>query len=172
MVWITEAVLGAGSVQAALSREFLETLEVQSVLEGVAARLAIEQGVSETHLLSLRVCLSALDRLIKQSAMSAFVFAEYVRLNASFHTLILQLAPCSAFFRQLDREPVTPFKLPDMLPLVQATLVLFRKILLLEQEQHCSIVEAIERGHGARAEYLLREHSGIAARQLSPEARA
>jgi len=171
MIWITEAVLGAGCVQAALSREFLETLEVQSVLEGVAARLAIEQGVSENHLRSIRVCLSAVDRL-KQSAMSVFVFAEYVRLNASFHTLILQLAPCSAFFRQLDGEPVTPFKLPDMLPLVQTNLALFQKILLLEQEQHCSIVEAIERGHGARAEYLLREHSGIAARQLSPEARA
>jgi hypothetical protein len=75
-------------------------------------------------------------------------------------------------FRAFWKALLHASRLPDMLPLVQANLALFQKILLLEQEQRCSIVEAIERGHGARAEYLLREHSGIAARQLSPEARA
>jgi GntR family transcriptional regulator, vanillate catabolism transcriptional regulator len=166
MMSVVETIVLAGRIHAALSLEFLKKLEIEAALEGVAARLAAELGVHQDQLRPIRMCLSAIDRMLGQS-MSVSVFADYVELNASFHQLVLQLSPFAVLARYLDSERVTPFKLPDMLPAVQGNLDLFRRILVLEQEQHRSIVEAIVQRHGTRAEDLLRGHWRIAERQLA-----
>jgi GntR family transcriptional regulator, vanillate catabolism transcriptional regulator len=163
---IIETIVLSGRIHAALSDEFLRTLEVGAALEGVAARLAAEQGANEDQLRPIRMCLAAIDRLLGQS-MSVSVFQEYVRLNARFHGLVLRLSPYVAMAQYLDSELVTPFKLPEMLPAVRVNLDLFRRILVLEQEQHRAIIEAIEHGRSTRAEDLLRNHWSIAERQLA-----
>jgi GntR family transcriptional regulator, vanillate catabolism transcriptional regulator len=166
MTSVIEITVLAGRIHAALSREFLETLEIEAAMQGVAARLAAEDGVREDQLCPIRACLAAIDQLLGHS-MSVSVFEAFVQLNVRFHELVLRLCPLAALAGHPKRDLVTPFRLPDMLPVVRANLGLFRRILVLEQEQHRSIVEAIERGHGARAEDLLRDHSRLAERQLA-----
>jgi GntR family transcriptional regulator of vanillate catabolism len=141
-------------------------LKVGAALEGVAARLAAEEGVNEDELRPMRMCLAAIDHLLGQS-MSVSVFTEYVGLNVSFHQLVLHLSPCAVMAQYLDSKLVTPFKLPEMLPAVGENLDLFRRILVLEQDEHRSIIEAIEHRCSTRAEDLLRNHWSIVERQLA-----
>ncbi|MFB9268128.1 hypothetical protein ACFFWD_34255 [Bradyrhizobium erythrophlei] len=157
----------AGGVHAALSHEFLKALEIEAALQGVSARLAAEHGVHEDQLRSIRSCLAAIDQLFGYP-MSVSVFEAFAHLNVRFHEAVLRLYPYAASLAgPRKRDLVTPFKLPDILPAVQANLGLFQRILVLEQEQHRSIIEAIGHGHGARAEDLLRDHSRLAERQLA-----
>jgi GntR family transcriptional regulator of vanillate catabolism len=69
--------------------------------------------------------------------------------------------------RQLERVMTLPFASPSAFILAQAQSPQARQILVVAQDQHHCIVEAIERREGGRAEALMREHSRLATRNLS-----
>lgn len=145
--------------------DIFEAIEVRGTLEGLAARLAAERGPSPGRMAEIKDCLRQLDRLV-QGKHEPETFSAYVELNEQFHQMLIGLSGSRVVARQIERAAALPFASPSAFVGVQAVLPESRAILLVAQEQHRSVVEAIERREGARAEALMREHSRVAHRNL------
>ena len=77
-----------------------------------------------------------------------------------------KLARSPNLARQLDRASALPFASPSSLILAQSEVVDLPVILVIAQDQHHCIVDAIEERDGTRAESLMREHARLATRHL------
>jgi GntR family transcriptional regulator, vanillate catabolism transcriptional regulator len=157
---------GGFAVRTFSEREVSEAIELRGMTEGLAARLSAERGVATVMLSQARHLLESIDRLLLQPALDDDSFAQYVDLNGRFHGLLGEL-PESAFLRrELDRVASLPFASPSAFVVVQANSPKARDMLIVAQDQHWQVLDAIERREGARAEALMREHSRLAQRNL------
>lgn len=156
---------GGYAVRHFSEADIFDAIETRGTLEGLAARLAAERGPSPGQIGEIKACLRKLDALV-QTETGAETFSDYVELNERFHQLLVQLSGSRVVARQIERAAALPFASPSAFVEVQAVLPESRAILLVAQEQHRSVVEAIERREGARAEALMREHSRVAHRNL------
>jgi GntR family transcriptional regulator, vanillate catabolism transcriptional regulator len=164
---LVEAVLSGGFIVKAFSeRDIYDSIELRGTLEGLAARLAAERGASASGLDDLRACIAQIDALIEASEINADLFSRYVPLNARYHTLLVDLAESPAVSRQIERVVSLPFASPSAFVMAQADLPEARLVLTIAQDHHRSVVEAIERRQGERAESLMREHARLAHRNL------
>ena len=68
--------------------------------------------------------------------------------------------------RELARACALPFASPSALVLVQARSPDSHHLLIVAQDQHRCVVDAIERREGARAEAIMREHARLGHRNL------
>jgi GntR family transcriptional regulator of vanillate catabolism len=68
--------------------------------------------------------------------------------------------------QQLERATSLPFASPSGFVVVQANSPAARDMLVIAQDQHGQVLDAIENREGSRAEALMREHSRIAQRNL------
>ena len=123
------------------SREFGESdihdaIELRGTLEVLAARLAAERAVGTLLMAQRRDCVTQIDDLLAPSTLSDSAFSAYADLNARFHQLLAKAAGSGSH---------------------QA-----RDSLVLAQQQHRAVIEAIAQREGARAEGLMREHARIA----------
>lgn len=157
---------GGFTVKGFSERDIFDAIEVRGTLEGLAARMAAERGVTSAGLSDLRRCLSDLDALIARERLTEDDFSEYVDLNEQFHALIAELADSSVLQRQIERASALPFASPSGFVKAEAELPEALHILTISQDQHRCIVEAIESREGARAEDLMREHARMAKRNL------
>jgi GntR family transcriptional regulator of vanillate catabolism len=144
----------------------LDSIELRGTLEGVAARFAAERGVSMRDLAPLKDCLDEIDALVRQDTISVEAFSSYVTLNARFHALLTELSRSAPLIRQIDRASALPFASPSGFVMAQSALPEARQILLIAQDQHRVVLDAIENREGARAEAIMREHARLAARNL------
>jgi GntR family transcriptional regulator, vanillate catabolism transcriptional regulator len=103
---------------------------------------------------------------VRQSALSDEDFSAYVRLNGRFHVLLGELSGSAFLARELERVAGLPFASPSGFVVVQANSPQARDMLVVAQDQHWQVLDAIERREGARAEAIMREHSRIAQRNL------
>ncbi len=158
---------GGFALRVFSDQEVMDAIEIRGVVEGLAVRTAIERGVSKRALTSLQDLLQDLDQVVLEAQTQAAFFEAYVNLNARFHREIVALANSRVVERQLERIMALPFASPSAFVMAQSLTPEARQVLLLAQDQHHCIVEAIERGEGARAEALMREHSRLASRNLS-----
>jgi GntR family transcriptional regulator of vanillate catabolism len=157
---------GGFVVRAFTTGDIVDAIELRGVLEGTAARFAAERGPDRGELAALRDCVGALDALINRRVLAVEDFGDYLRLNERFHALLVDLAASPVLRRQIERIYALPFAGPSAFVTKQAELPESREILVIAQEQHRSIAEAIEAREGARAEALAREHSRVARRNL------
>jgi GntR family transcriptional regulator, vanillate catabolism transcriptional regulator len=158
---------GGFAVKQFSEREVFEAIEIRGTLEGLAARLAAERGVSPAELEPLRACLDTIDAIVAQETVSFDAFSQYIELNARFHELLTDLARSRALSRQIERASALPFASPSAFVRAQSTLPEARTILTVAQDQHRCVVEAIQGREGARAESLMREHARLASRNLT-----
>jgi GntR family transcriptional regulator of vanillate catabolism len=107
-----------------------------------------------------------MDGVLGQSALNDDAFALYVTLNERFHALLGELSGSSVLARELERVCSLPFASPSGFVMVQANSARARDLLVVAQDQHWQVLDAIERREGTRAESLMREHSRIAQRNL------
>ena len=98
--------------------------------------------------------------------MSVDSFERYVDLNERFHDLLIKAAASPVLERALDGILSLPFASPSAFVLAQAELPESREVLLVAQNHHRGLLEAMERREGARAEALGREHARLARRNL------
>jgi GntR family transcriptional regulator of vanillate catabolism len=147
--------------------EVLECIEVQSALEGLGARWAAERGISPAQASAVRACLSEIDALLHTANASVAALFEYVRLDRLFHRSVLELAHCDTLSRYTEAEAATVLTVPEVTRLMTSNPERLQAFLLIEQDQHHRIVEAVESGMGARAESLVREHGRLARRHLT-----
>jgi GntR family transcriptional regulator of vanillate catabolism len=158
---------GGFAVRAFSDGEVLEAIEIRGTVEGLAVRLAAERGVPSTALTPLRDLLSRLDAVVAAAPHEPAAFEDYVDLNARFHREIVALAESRLVERQLERVMTLPFASPSAFVMAQSQMPEALQILLIAQDQHHCIVEAIASREGARAETVTREHSRLAGRNLA-----
>jgi GntR family transcriptional regulator of vanillate catabolism len=158
--------IGRSQPQPTLPQDVMDGLQIRGTLEGLAARFASQRGVSERDLAPLRACLRMMDGLLQRTTLSLDLLARYVHLNARFHAQMIELSGYPMLRHFTDSAPVSPFTVPSFLTLLRSNMDLARRILLVEQDQHRQILDAVEQGDGDRADELLREHGTAASRQL------
>jgi GntR family transcriptional regulator, vanillate catabolism transcriptional regulator len=157
---------GGFMVKAFSERDILDSIELRGTLEGLAARLAAERGASARSLEPLKECLADLDQLVRQDPISVEAFSAYVTMNARFHAVLNELSGSAPVIRQIDRVAAMPFASPSAFVMAQSALPEAHNILLIAQEHHRIVVDAIENREGARAEAIMREHARLAVRNL------
>jgi GntR family transcriptional regulator, vanillate catabolism transcriptional regulator len=139
-----------------------EAIELRGTLEGLAARLAAERGVAPVLMADMRDCLDQIDTLLAQPTLTEESFSGYVEQNGRFHALLAEMSGSTLIARQIERAAQLPFASPNGFVMVRSTGPDARDILVVAQQQHRSVVEAIAQREGARAEALMREHARIA----------
>lgn len=157
---------GGYAVRTFSERDVADAIELRGTLEGLAARLAAERGAPAVVLSEARQCLSGIDAVLDQPALDDEAFSRYVDLNQRFHALLAEMAGSSVLARELERVVSMPFASPSGFVVVQANSARARDMLVVAQDQHRQVLEAIEQREGSRAEAIMREHSRLAQRNL------
>lgn len=141
-------------------QDILDAIELRGVLEGMAARLAAERGVSNELADRCREVLDALSDAVFTPDVPDF--SRYVPLNQQFHELMWQLSGSSLIARELERVNRLPVASPTAFLGGQELIPDFQDSLRHAQRQHLTIFEAIMNREGTRAEALAREHARLA----------
>ena len=157
---------GGYAVRTFSERDVADAIELRGTVEGLAARLAAERGVAAVVLNEARACLAEVDQLLEQPALDDEAFTRYVTFNQRFHNLLAEMAGSAVLARELERVVNLPFASPSGFVVVQANSPKARDMLVVAQDQHRQVLDAIERREGARAEAIMREHSRLAQRNL------
>ncbi|HVZ44495.1 MAG TPA: GntR family transcriptional regulator [Ramlibacter sp.] len=164
---LLETMPGGGyAVRIFSEREVSDAIELRGTVEGLAARLAAERGVPGDLIEQAHVCLAEIDAVLEQPALDDGAFPRYDDLNRRFHSLLSDMAGSSVIAREIDRVVRLPFASPSGFVIVQANSPRARDMLIVAQDQHRQVLDAIEHREGARAEAIMREHSRIAQRNL------
>jgi GntR family transcriptional regulator, vanillate catabolism transcriptional regulator len=163
---------GGFAVRTFSEREVAEAIELRGMVEGMSARLAAERGAAPVVLSDARSVLQQIDALLERHALSDADFAAYVQLNQRFHNLLGELAGSELLTREMERAASMPFASPSAFVVVQATSPKARDMLIVAQDQHWQVFQAIEQGEGMRAEAVMREHSRLAQRNLHDAVRS
>jgi GntR family transcriptional regulator of vanillate catabolism len=145
-------------VRAFSARDVLEALDVRGALEGLAARLVAERGVSPGLLGELRLCLADGDAIFARGYLLEADESRYGELNGRFHGLIVEAAGSRAIADALARNDHVPFAAARAVAFDRLDKVSMFDILRYAHRQHHAIAQALEGGEGARAEALMREH--------------
>jgi GntR family transcriptional regulator of vanillate catabolism len=157
---------GGFAVRTFSERDVSDAIEMRGTVEGLAARLAAERGAPAVVLAQARACLAQIDEVLKQPALDDDAFLRYVSLNQQFHNLLSEMADSAVIRRELERVVMLPFASPSAFVVLQANSPGARDMLIVAQDQHRQVLDAIDRREGARAEAIMREHSRIAQRNL------
>jgi GntR family transcriptional regulator of vanillate catabolism len=156
---------GGYAVRSFTLADVFDAIELRGVLEGTAARLAAERGVSPARLTQIKQLVAELDKTFRDRP-EEMLFDRYVELNAEFHSVLAELPGSETMRRELERAAHLPFASPSAFLEKQEDVPAFRQSLIFAQRQHRDIVSAIEMREGARAEALAREHARLARRNL------
>jgi len=143
--------------------DILDAIEIRGVLEGTAARLAAERGISAERSAQMGDILAGLDTAVDPAR---FDFESYVRLNDDFHRLLPELSGSEIVAREVARASRLPAASPGAFMQGQELIPDFRTSLTRAQHQHRCIFEAILAREGTRAEALAREHARLARMNL------
>lgn len=157
---------GGFAIRKFSEADVADAIELRGTVEGLAARLAAERGASADVLAQANQCLDEIDDLLSKSVLNEEAFSSYVRLNAQFHLLLGDLSASPVLQRELERVGSLPFASPSGFVGVQANTPKARDMLIVAQDQHRQVIEAITHREGARAESVMREHSRLAQRNL------
>ena len=157
---------GGYAIKTFSERDVSEAIELRGTLEGLSARLSAERGAAPLLLAQARECLSEIDALLTRTALDASAFSHYVILNARYHALLSDMAGSAVIAKELERVCRLPFASPSGFVVAQTNSAQARDMLIVAQDQHWQVLDAIERREGSRAESLMREHSRIAQRNL------
>jgi GntR family transcriptional regulator of vanillate catabolism len=154
---------GGFRVRAFTLDEIWDAIDLRGVLEGTAARLSAERLVNASELNELRRLTAVMDALMPMTLGS---FVRYVELNDDFHFELRRLSKSAILLRTMDVVLALPFASPGALVFGAIEAAAADRISHVALEHHHSIIEAIERREGTRAEYLAREHARVARHNL------
>jgi GntR family transcriptional regulator, vanillate catabolism transcriptional regulator len=144
--------------------EVQDAIELRGVLEGTAARFAAERLRDDAELKSVRRCCDQMERL---DGLTIDTFAVYMDLNEMFHAGLVQLAKSAMLERSVAQVSSLPFASASAMVSPTSILPDADANLVIANDHHRSIVDAIAQRQGSRAESIAREHSYVARRVLS-----
>lgn len=138
--------------------EIVTALDIRGTLEGMAARLLTERGVSHVLLRTLKACLSEGDDLFKKRQLEKGDEFSYGQMNERFHNAIIEAADNSIISDLVSKLHHVPFVTPTVIAFDKKNATEIFDLLYHAHRQHHAIADALENGQGARAEALLKEH--------------
>jgi GntR family transcriptional regulator of vanillate catabolism len=162
---------GGFTVREFTLAEIQDAIDLRGTLEGSAARLAAERFGDRSDLDDLREIVRRLDLVVRTRVPKLPEFERYIDLNDRFHRALLDLAKSRMLVRLMAQVVALPFASPSAFVLAQASDPGCHQIMLVGQDHHRAILEAIEHREGARAESLAREHARLALRSLDVASR-
>jgi GntR family transcriptional regulator of vanillate catabolism len=148
-------------VRSFTAADVIDAIDVRAALEGLAARRVAERGASKAFLRELRDCLEDGDAILGKRRVEEADEALYAEMNQRFHSLVLSEAGSPILSDAIERNNRIPFAGPQALAFDRSHLDRMYDQLRYAHHQHYSLVEAFERGQGARAEGLMREHAHV-----------
>ncbi len=149
---------GAGyTVRAFSFKDALVAIELRGMIEGMAVRLAAERLNIGDHLTAIKATVAALDTVVQQEHTDG-----YGDLNKLFHDQLTALAGNDLIRDEVQRASRLPFAAPSAFSSSKDDYERFKESLVVGQQHHHALLQAIERGEGARAEALAREHAHLA----------
>jgi GntR family transcriptional regulator of vanillate catabolism len=144
------------------AQEVVDAIAVRGHLEGMAARLVAEHGLSRQLLGELRSCLDAGDRLLAETPLTMESYAGYALMNDRFHALLLEACGNRALQRAVALNDKLPFAPASAMLPMQGTVAMDRDWMLYAHRQHHMLFDALQRGEGSRAQALAVEHTEVA----------
>lgn len=142
-----------------------DAIELRGVIEGTAARFAVERRATRRDLRTLGTINDSIEELVHRADYDSF--ARYVDFNERFHARLLKMAHSPMLERTLAGIVSLPFAGPSAAFVIsEAEIPESREILVIAHRHHFNLIQAIERGEGARAESLAREHAHLALTNL------
>ena len=157
---------GGYAVRTFSERDVLDAIELRGTLEGLSARMAAERSAPAVVLGEARACLREIDAIVSHPSLSDECFSRFVTLNERFHALLSEMSGSDVMARELEHVTRLPFASASAFVVGQAHSGPSRDMLVIAQDQHWQVLQAIEQREGARAEAIMREHSRLALRNL------
>jgi GntR family transcriptional regulator of vanillate catabolism len=143
-------------------REVADAIAVRGHLEGMAARLVAEHGVSRQLQAELQACLDEGDLALAANPLDYESYAAYAVMNDRFHALVLEASGNRALQRAVALNDKLPFAPASAMLPMQGTVTLDRDWMLYAHRQHHMLFAALKAGEGARAQALAIEHTEVA----------
>jgi GntR family transcriptional regulator of vanillate catabolism len=143
-------------------REVADAIAVRGHLEGMAARLVAEHGVSRQLQADLQACLDEGDSVLAANPLTYESYAAYAAMNDRFHALVLEACGNRALQRAVALNDKLPFAPASAMLPMQGTVTLDRDWMLYAHRQHHMLFAALKAGEGARAQALAIEHIEVA----------
>jgi GntR family transcriptional regulator of vanillate catabolism len=157
---------GGYAVRTLTERDVSDAIALRGQIEGLMASLAAERGAPAVAMTQARQCLVHIDSLLQAPMLSDEGFSRYVVLNKQFHLLLGDLCGSEVLSREAQRIHHLPFASPSGFVLKQANSPQARDRLVVAQDQHWQVLDAIENGESGRAQAIMCEHSRLAQRNL------
>ena len=132
--------------------EVIAAYEIRAVLEGLAARLAAERGLTEAQRGALEQALADWDALLARGGLAPADRAVYSAVNAAIHETLHAAAGSRLLGDMIPLCQRVPFSSPRNVVAVEEREVRRR------HDDHHRIVEAVMAREPWRAEVLMREH--------------
>jgi GntR family transcriptional regulator of vanillate catabolism len=150
-------------VRAFAVEDIFDAIEIRGVLEGTAARFAALRLSADDE---VRVLRGHYEQAIGLLPMTLDRFIRYIELNERFHAELWSLAKSPLLRQAIERHVTLPFVAPGALVFRQEDTDAAQADAVIALEHHRTIVDAIARRDGARAESVAREHALVARRAL------
>jgi GntR family transcriptional regulator, vanillate catabolism transcriptional regulator len=163
---IEQSPSGGYQMRRFTSQEIADAIRVRGVVEGFAARLLAENGPPRQLVRELYACLEDGDKAVNKAEMSLDDYAAYVEMNDRFHRLIMEGCGNLALQRAMEMLDGQPFASPSAMLPMQSSMEEGHAWMKQAHRTHHSMVQAIERGQGSRAQALGEEHVEIARMNL------
>lgn len=157
---------GGFAVRTFTERDVSDAIALRGTVEGLMASLAAERGAPAVVMQEARDCLSQIDTLLQAATLSDDTFSRYVALNRQFHRLLSELCGSEILSREVQRIASLPFASPSGFVLQQANSPQARDRLVVAQDQHWQVLDAINHRESGRAQAIMLEHSRLAQRNL------
>ncbi|MDX9874849.1 MAG: GntR family transcriptional regulator [Spongiibacteraceae bacterium] len=139
--------------------DIADAIELRGALEALAARRVAEHGISRPILKELKKCLDEGDEILGERCLHEGDETAYADMNERFHRLIIEDARSEVISEALRRNSHIPFGGAQALAFDKTRLDDTYELLYVAHRQHHCIVEALERGQGARVQALMSEHA-------------
>ncbi|HKJ73258.1 MAG TPA: GntR family transcriptional regulator [Alphaproteobacteria bacterium] len=140
-------------------KEITDALEVRGALEGLAARLVAEAGMSRALRAELQECLDQGDAIFQKGSMSESDAPDYSEMNRRFHSAIIEGCDNAAIARALSLNDHLPFSSAGAIAFNEEHKEREYRRFLFAHSQHHVIFSAIDNRQGARAAAAMQEHA-------------
>ncbi|MCG8312033.1 MAG: GntR family transcriptional regulator [Pseudomonadales bacterium] len=132
--------------------DIVKVFRVRAVLEGLGARMAAEQGLSEQQNQILRETLALGDELLHQGDIALRNSDQWREMNTRYHIAILEAADNELLYRFSHASRKVPVVFNGSFKFYSDTD--FRRSL----DHHYVIYDAITKAQGERADRMMQEH--------------
>lgn len=144
-------------------RDVTDTIELRGVLEGTAARFAAERGCDPELLEGAWEAVRKIDAVLSSENVDMSLYSKW---NTIFHDQLSDASGSKVLIRELTRVTALPFAGPSAFLDDETQQTRLRSGLRVANDQHRTILEAIEARQSARAESMAREHARAAHRNV------